>query len=82
MAGFGVSAWNLDGKLLVSGADGEVHQLADDGSEWQSVGELATGRFFHRLAPGARGELLAIAGANPEEGHVATIEAFRPGADH
>jgi hypothetical protein len=78
MAGFGVSAWNLDGKLLVSGADGRVHQLADDGASWQSVGELATGRFFHRLMPDADGAVLAVAGASPEEGHLATIERFSP----
>jgi hypothetical protein len=78
MAGFGVSAWNLDGRLLVSGADGQVHQLADDGTAWQPVGELATGRFFHRLMPGADATLLAVAGASPEEGHLATIEKFAP----
>jgi hypothetical protein len=78
MAGFGVSAWNLDGKLLVSGADGRVHQLADDGAAWQPVGELATGRFFHRLMPAADGAVLAVAGASPEEGHLATIERFSP----
>jgi hypothetical protein len=78
MAGFGVSAWNLDGKLLVSGADGRVHQLADDGSAWKRVGDLATGRFFHRLMPAADGAVLAVAGASPEEGHLATIERFSP----
>jgi hypothetical protein len=78
MAGFGVSAWNLDGKLLVSGADGRVHQLSDDGAAWQPVGELATGRFFHRLMPDAAGAVLAVAGASPEEGHLATIERFSP----
>lgn len=78
MAGFGVSAWNFDGKLIVSGADGRVHQLADDGGKWLEVGELATGRFFHRLMPGVDGAVLAVAGASPEEGHLATIERFSP----
>ncbi len=80
MAGFGVSAWNLDGKLLVSGADGAVHRLADDGSTWESAGELATGRFFHRLMPGGPAKLLAVAGASVDDGHLATIETFEPGA--
>jgi hypothetical protein len=79
MAGFGASAWNLGGNLLVSAADGVVHQLADDGSRWERVGMLNTGRFFHRLMPGRGSTLLAVAGACPEEGHVASIEEFRPG---
>jgi N-acetylneuraminic acid mutarotase len=78
-SGFGVSAWNLGGKLVASGADGVVHELADDGSAWQTVGELATGRFFHRLMPGAGSSLLAVAGANMDEGHLASIESFLPG---
>lgn len=78
MAGFGVSAWNLDGKLLESGADGEVRQLADDGSKWETVGELATGRFFHRLMPAGHARLLAVAGASMDEGHLASIESFSP----
>jgi hypothetical protein len=78
MAGFGVSAWNLDGKLLESGADGEVRQLADDGSKWETVGELVTGRFFHRLMPAGNAKLLAVAGASMDEGHLASIESFSP----
>lgn len=78
MAGFGVSAWNLDGQLLVSGADGAVHKLADDGSKWEQVGKLATGRFFHRLLPGADSSLLVVAGASVDAGHLPTIERFTP----
>jgi hypothetical protein len=80
MAGFGVSAWNLAGRLIVSGADGKAYQLADDGGAWLPVGKLATGRFFHRLLPMGDGGLLAIGGASPEEGHLTTIEQFRPAA--
>jgi hypothetical protein len=78
MAGFGVSAWNLDGQLLVSGADGVVHKLADDGSKWERVGKLATGRFFHRLLPGADSDLLVVAGASVDAGHLPSIESFKP----
>ncbi len=79
MGGFGVSAWNLDGKLLVSGADGAVHQLSDDGTKWENVGKLVTGRFFHRLMPGVGQSLLVIAGASMETGkHLATVESFSP----
>ncbi len=81
MAGFGVSAWNLDGKLLVSGADGAVLQLSDDGTNWEKVGKLSAGRFFHRLMPGTGESLLVIAGASIETGkHLATVESFSPGS--
>jgi hypothetical protein len=79
MAGFGVSAWNLEGQLLVSGADGVVHKLTDDGSKWEQVGNLATGRFFHRLLPGADSTLLVVAGASMDAGHLPSIERFKPG---
>jgi hypothetical protein len=79
MAGFGVSAWNLDGQLLVSGADGVVHKLADDGSKCEQVGKLTTGRFFHRLLPGPDSTLLVVAGASVDSGHLPTIESFKPG---
>ncbi len=78
LAGFGVSAWNMGGQLLVSGADGVVHRLADDGSAWETAGELATGRFFHRLMPGGGSTLLAVAGASMTDGHLASIELFSP----
>ena len=35
MSGFGVSAWNLDGTVYVSGFNGRVFRLADDGSKWE-----------------------------------------------
>ena len=77
MAGFGVSAWNLNGDLLASGADGAIYRLASDASAWDKVGSLATGRFFHRLLPGDHSTLLAVGGASPDDGHLKSIEAVR-----
>jgi hypothetical protein len=74
MAGFGVSGWNLDGRLYVSGFRGQVFRLSDDGSEWEEVARLATPRFFHQLVPaGIDGALLAVGGAS-REGHIAELE--------
>lgn len=73
MAGFGVSAWNLDGKLYVSGFRGVVYRLNDAGSEWEEAARLASPRFFHQLVPAGDGGLLAVGGAS-SDGHLADIE--------
>jgi hypothetical protein len=73
MAGFGVSAWNLDGDLYVCGLRGVLYRLSDTGSAWEEAGKMETPRFFHQLVPGPHGSLLAVGGASMN-GHLATIE--------
>ena len=73
MAGFGASAWNLDGDLYVCGLRGVLYRLNDTGSAWEEAGKLETPRFFHQLVPGPHGSLLAVGGASMN-GHIATIE--------
>ncbi|HEX4414903.1 MAG TPA: hypothetical protein VH107_14810 [Lacipirellulaceae bacterium] len=75
MAGFGVSAWNLDGNLYESGLRGTLYRLNVSGSEWEEVGKLETPRFFHQLVPGPHDDLLVVGGASMD-GHLATIERF------
>ena len=77
MDGFGVSAWNLNGKLYASGTHESLHRLSDDGKKWDAVLKLTPPRFFHRLLPGEDGTLLLVGGAS-EEGHLATIEELSP----
>lgn len=72
--GFGLSAWNLGGKLYAGGMAGVLYQLSDDRSEWIKVDEFQTKRFFHQLVPDGRGGLLAVGGASPEVGHTGSIE--------
>ncbi|HJQ80849.1 MAG TPA: hypothetical protein VJ828_12875 [Lacipirellulaceae bacterium] len=73
-AGFGASAWNLEGELYASGLTGILFRLSDDGSQWKQVGRLVKPRFFHQLVPAADGRgLLAVGGAS-REGHLADIE--------
>jgi FtsH-binding integral membrane protein len=38
-----------------------VHSYS--GAKWEKVGQLDTGRFFHRLLPGPESTLLIVAGA-------------------
>jgi len=73
MAGFGLSAWNLGGRLYVSGLRGRLYRLSVDGTEWEEVARLAQGRFFHRLLPGGNDSLLVVGGAS-RAGHLADIE--------
>ncbi|MEO1498366.1 MAG: PQQ-binding-like beta-propeller repeat protein [Planctomycetota bacterium] len=72
--GFGLSAWNLNGKLYAGGMEGVLYRLSDDEADWEKVDEFQTKRFFHQLVPDGRGGLLAVAGASPEVGRTASIE--------
>ena len=77
LAGFGASAWNVDGNLYVSGLPGVLNRLSDDGTKWEEAARLTTPRFFHRLLAGpAPGTVLAVAGS-AEDGHVADIEVLK-----
>ncbi len=77
MDGFGVSAWNLDGKLYASGTQDSLFRLSGDGAAWEPIVKLAQPRFFHRLLPGKAGTLITVGGAS-EEGHLDDIEELSP----
>jgi N-acetylneuraminic acid mutarotase len=77
---FGVAAWNLDGELYVSGMEGVVYRLSDEGSAWEEAARLAKPRFFHRLLPGGDDALLAVAGAS-RKGHLDDVEQVEVGAE-
>ncbi len=79
--GFGVSAWNVNGDLYVSGLRGVLYRLNNTGSAWEEAGRLQTPRFFHQLVPGPHGSLLAVGGAS-EDGHLASIEKIDLNEDH
>jgi uncharacterized GH25 family protein len=73
MAGFGLSAWNLNGQLYASGMSGQVLRLNETATKWEKAARLQTGRFFHQLVPSPEGGLLAVGGAS-RDGHLADIE--------
>lgn len=76
MSGFGVSAWNVGGKLYASGSEGVVYSLSDDGKQWVKVADLKRPRFFHRLLAKDSSELLIIGGAPmDDEFHLSNIES-------
>jgi len=74
MSGFGVSAWTLGDDLYVSGFNGRVFKLADDGSKWEVVAKLAEARFFHQLVPAAKDDALLVVGGASRDGHLTSIE--------
>lgn len=72
--GFGLAAWNVNGTVYAGGMKGILYRLSDDLNTWKEAARFETGRFFHQLLPKSENCLLAIAGASPEEGHLASIE--------
>lgn len=62
LQGFAASAFGVDGKLYVSGMDGFVHRLSEDGKAWEVAGKLGMPRLTHRLLPGIGDDLLAVGG--------------------
>lgn len=77
MNGFGCAAVGVSGSLYLSTMDGRLHRLAGDGRQWQDIGQLLEGRFFHRLLSDGAGSLLAVGGASHGVGHLDSIERFR-----
>lgn len=76
ISGFGISAIHAGGALRASGMHGMLCTLSDDGKEWIIGTKMEDPRFFHRLAPGTEGNVLAVAGASTQRGHVADIEVI------
>ncbi|MEM7048313.1 MAG: PQQ-binding-like beta-propeller repeat protein [Acidobacteriota bacterium] len=75
LKGFGVSAFGVDGKVYLSGADGAVHALDGASLEWEeNLGEIKKERFFHRLVP--YGDHLLFVGGASFNGHLANVEAL------
>ncbi|MEM9556084.1 MAG: PQQ-binding-like beta-propeller repeat protein [Acidobacteriota bacterium] len=78
MHGFGVSAFGVDDKVMLSGGDGVIFELAPGADDWVKVGKLETARFFHRLLP-HQDRLLFVAGAGAG-GHLGSTEVVERAA--
>ena len=73
MAGFGVSAWNVDGHLFECGVRGVLYSLMTPGQDGRIEDMRETPQFFHRLVPAPGGGLIVVGGASTS-GHLASIE--------
>ncbi len=68
MTGFGVAAWSLQGKLMVSAHDGSLQVLSDDRQRWERIGYTRDTRFFHRMLPLDDARLITLGGASMDSG--------------
>ena len=79
MEGFGASAYNLGGRLIVSTYNGNVQVLGTGDGEWTIAARLQDDRFFHRMLP-FESRLLLVGGASMRSGkrlHFETVELSR-----
>jgi N-acetylneuraminic acid mutarotase len=76
MNGFGAAALEVNGKLLVTTADGSIQQFNDALQTWSIVGQSSTGRFFHRMIPLSSDRFALVGGANMEVGKYRELEAI------
>jgi hypothetical protein len=82
MAGFGISACNLDGELYVSGLRGAILRLHKSGFAWEEATQLQQPRFFHQLLPAGNGSALLAVGGASRDGHLASLEFIRVDKAH
>lgn len=79
LTGFGSSAYEVNGKLVVSTYGGTVQELAADGKRWLVRGNLANERFFHRMLPISKAEVVLLGGASMEVGKFEEVELLNLG---
>jgi hypothetical protein len=72
--GFGASAFDIAGRLYVSGSSGRIFRLDESGEQWEAVGAWALPRLTHRLLPGPGGSILAVGGASRAASQTPEIE--------
>lgn len=73
MEGFGNSSFNIAGNIYVSTYGGHVYQLNDDATDWNKMGTLDTGRFFHRLLPVSDHQFALVGGASMQSGKTTDV---------
>lgn len=61
--GFGSSAYELDGRLYVSGASGRIFRLDRAGKAWEAVGAWSHPRITHRVLAAPDHSLLTVGGS-------------------
>ncbi|HEY5313692.1 MAG TPA: kelch repeat-containing protein, partial [Pirellulales bacterium] len=74
MNGNGIAACTSEGRVDISGLDGNVYRLDKNGANWDVAGRLNTPRFHHKLLAWRPGTLLAVAGAT-RMGKLVSIDA-------
>ena len=68
MTGFGTAATEVGNQLVVSTVDGSIQRYDDARGCWEIIGQIPTGRFFHRIVPISDSAFAVIGGANMSVG--------------
>ena len=77
MDGFGSSSFAVGGQLFVATYSGKLQRLSDDGKSWETVTELESARFFHRMLPLSEKELVVLGGASMTSGKFDEVDVIR-----
>ena len=81
MEGFGSSTFACNGSLFVTTMSGSIQRLADDGKQWEYLGQVAHPRFFHRVLPWNNSKLVVVGGASMISGGKAEALELLPISD-
>lgn len=74
LEGFGTSSFATNGRMYVSTMKGTLQRLSANGTKWESVRQLETARFFHRMVPADAKHLIIVGGANMTTGKFAELD--------
>jgi N-acetylneuraminic acid mutarotase len=74
MEGFGCSAFAAGDSLYVTTYSGAVQRLSAGQPDWEYVAQLEHPRFFHRLLPTSKGQLMVVGGSNMTTGKTEAVE--------
>ena len=77
LTGFGTAAADVGGQLVVSTVDGSIQRFNDERSGWEIIGQIPTGRFFHRIVPVSDKAFAIIGGANMSVGKFRDTQIVR-----
>ena len=76
MDGFGASAFATGGRLYASTYSGKLQRLAEDGKSWEVVQQLERDRFFHRMLPLSKTQLITLGGASMQTGKFSEVDVI------
>lgn len=76
MDGFGSSAFNVGGKLVVSTFGGQIIVPNEDNTEWIKIKQMEAGRFFHRLVAIDNEHFAILGGTDGKTGKLKSVLVY------
>lgn len=74
MEGFGSSAFFVGDDVYATTMSGAIQRLKKDAAAWEVIGQLQHPRFFHRVLPFQKNQLVVVGGSSMESGKVLQLE--------